>query len=294
MEKDNGVTIPQVEKPLPSNGKGTDIIKRGDDPFSLMDALDDKAIVAELEGRVVEKWVYHYNQDGQNVWGLSKVGVDAACREMAKLGEAIREISVDFVVDPIAGDHFLFTAKAARFVINKDGTEIELDSAFGTKRQALHHPKGAANKFWFEQGSMKALRNARQRLISEDVRAKIMALAKEKGKVKDVKPGTGYNKKETPPSPVPSKSEPNGNREQALGAIFEKLKGLGIPEKHQDRLLCKVAEHLGNGPAKVIKDVKIEKMPEILTWLLQVKKKSEIPLNDFSSLYGEVIKEGNK
>ena len=52
------------------------------DPFSLMDQLDDEAILAELEGRVVGSWVYEFMQDGKQIRGLSKVGVDAACREM--------------------------------------------------------------------------------------------------------------------------------------------------------------------------------------------------------------------
>lgn len=281
MTKKDEVTIPKVEKQLPDNGKETtDIVKRGDDPFSLMDTLDDKAIIAELEGRVVDTWVYHFSQDKQDIWGLSKVGVDAACREMAKLGEVIREIEVNFVVDPSSDGYFLFTAKAARFVVNKDGQEIELDSAIGTKRQANHHPKGGLNKFWFEQGSMKALRNARQRLISEDVRAKIMALAKKKGKIKDVKPDT-------------KSSFDNGdaNRDKALATIFEKLNGLNIPEKHHDQLLCKIAEHHGNMPTTVIKNIDSGILPNILAWLLKVKKQSEVELNDFSSLYGEVLKE---
>jgi hypothetical protein len=161
------------------------------DPYTLMDRLDDEIIIAELEGRVIDKWVYHFKQDKNEVWGLSKVGVDMACREMAKMGEAIREENIEYTVDPTNKEYVLFRASASRVVISKDGKEIMLDRTIGTKRQwikKIAYGQKKDNEFWFEQGSIKALRNARARLLSEEVRAKIIALAKEKGKTKEVEP----------------------------------------------------------------------------------------------------------
>ncbi len=162
------------------------------DPFQVMDYLDDRQILAELEGRIIDKWVYHFPQEGQEIWGLSKVGVDMACREMARMGEALREEEVKWEVDPTDNNFVLFKAYALRVVVAKDGTEIALNKAIGTKRQCRFiMAKGVVsarlNNFWFEQGSMKALRNAKQRLISEEIRAKIIAMAKEKGKIKEIK-----------------------------------------------------------------------------------------------------------
>ncbi len=161
------------------------------DPFQAMDKLDDEAILAELEGRVVDTWVYHFPQEGKEIWGVSKVGIDQACREMAKQGEAIREEDVLWSIDPTDKEYVLFKASASRIAVTKDGKEIPLDRAMGTKRQSVNtvrrDGKTAPNPFWFEQGSIKALRNARARLVSEETRSKIIALAKEKGKVREVK-----------------------------------------------------------------------------------------------------------
>ena len=49
---------------------------------------------------------------------------------------------------------------------------------------AMVKPEPTYNRFWFEQGSQKALRNARFRLIPAAVRAEIIALAKASGKVR--------------------------------------------------------------------------------------------------------------
>ncbi|MCK7503225.1 MAG: hypothetical protein MZV70_03390 [Desulfobacterales bacterium] len=39
--------------------------------------MDDEAIVNELEGRLVESAVYHFTQQGKELWGLGKTGVDS-------------------------------------------------------------------------------------------------------------------------------------------------------------------------------------------------------------------------
>lgn len=72
------------------------------DPFEMMDRMDDELIVAEIEGRVVDTWVYHFpGEAGVEQWGLSKVGVDASCAELAKKGEVIRELELNFQADPV-------------------------------------------------------------------------------------------------------------------------------------------------------------------------------------------------
>jgi len=71
--------------------------------------------------------------------------------------------------------------------------------------------KLVTNKFWFEQGSIKALRNAKSRLIPDDIKAKVLAYAKSKGKVKEVLPPVSQKSaEETKPAikkkPLPSTS----------------------------------------------------------------------------------------
>ena len=155
-------------------------------PFVLMDKLDDDMIVQELEGRMPEVLTYHFSDKGQEVWGLSKAGVDEAKGELAKKGEVIRELDVNFQDNE---NEALFWVKAGRYVVSKDGREILLDTAIGFKRQPKKYDRtGNLNPFWFEQGGIKACRNASFRLIPKSVTQAVIEYAKQKGKVKEVKP----------------------------------------------------------------------------------------------------------
>ena len=69
--------------------------ERSDLPFKLMDELDDELIVKELQGQLPEVLTYHFKDKGQEVWGLSKAGVDEATSELAKQGEVIRELEIN-------------------------------------------------------------------------------------------------------------------------------------------------------------------------------------------------------
>lgn len=177
------------------------------DGFKLMDALDDEIIQAELENRIVEHWVYAFKQDGKMVSNLSKAGVDACCTEMAKKGHIIEESQVDYRQDPTSEEHILFVCTATRYVINNDGTRVRMETVNGAKRQHTKmytKSKGfVSDPFWFEKGAMKAARNARNRLIPEEIRVQILALAKDKNRVrkvtgKDAEKVTEQPKAETP------------------------------------------------------------------------------------------------
>ena len=116
---------------------------------------------------------------------------------MGKKGIALREDSVDFVLDPTHPEFVLFTAKVSKHVVDEKGNEATVESAIGTKRQwIMLRRRGTAEgerkiveyKVWFEQGSQKALRNAKARLIPDDIKAKILAFAQKKGKVREIEP----------------------------------------------------------------------------------------------------------
>ena len=85
------------------------------DPFVMMDALDDKLILAEIEGRLTEAWFYHFpaGASSKEVWGISKVGIDEAADELSHKGHILRELSIDYRVCPISAEHVKFTARAA-------------------------------------------------------------------------------------------------------------------------------------------------------------------------------------
>jgi len=243
-------------------------------PFALMDKLDDELIAAELEGRIKDIWVYHFKTKKGEVWGLSKIGIDEACRELSKRGEVIREISLEHQVDPIDPEYMLFKAQAGRYaVIYKEGVreEILLETVFGTKRQWRKQlvEKEVINKetkekkvikveepnpYWYEQGSIKALRNARARLIPEEIKTAIIAFAKEKGKVKEIiekKPEKPKPAKEEKPETEPAKKEEEPkvtDFKKFLDAMAEMKKELG------EEVYYKILGYFGYEHSNEIKD----------------------------------------
>lgn len=180
------------------------------DVFDRFDELDDKVILRELEHQVVDDWVYHFVVEGHHIWGLGKVGIDACTRKMGEKGVALREDYVNFAVDPTHPEYVLFTASVSKHVIGKEGAEAGIESAIGTKRQwIMIKRRGAvegerkivANKFWFEQGSQKALRNAKARLIPNEIKTKIIEFAKSHKKVREIEAPVSQKREETKPEP---------------------------------------------------------------------------------------------
>ncbi len=177
------------------NGKAPIKFEESSLPFVLMDKLDDDLIIQELEGRLPDILTYHFQDKGQEIWGISKAGVDEAKGELAKQGEVIREMEVTYVDKDIEA---MFNVKAGRYAISKDGREVLLDTAFGFKRQPKKTPKGYENPFWYEQGAIKACRNASMRLIPKSIQQAVIEYAKKNKKVKEVK----TEKQEPPPEPL--------------------------------------------------------------------------------------------
>lgn len=183
--------------------KTNDLIKKeSQDVFELFDKLDDEVIIAELEHKVIDTWVYHFPQEGKDIWGIGKAGIDGSSDMLGKKGIALREDFVKCEQDPTNPEFMLFNASASKYLISSDGaTEVKVNSAIGTKRQwTMIRRKSDGhlmiNKFWYEQGSMKALRNAKARLIDDKVKAMIIAYAKQHKKVKTVEMPTAKKQPE--------------------------------------------------------------------------------------------------
>lgn len=181
------------EKSKKDKGKDLTVASQGIDIFERFDALDDQIIIDELENRVIDAWVYHFKpKNAREVWGIGKAGIDGCVIMLGKKGIALREDDVRYEIDPTNSQYVLFTAKVAKHLIEQSGAEAMVESALGTKRQwtrmLLKDGKTVVpDPFWFEKGSIKALRNAKSRLIPEEIKAKIITFAKSKGKVREIK-----------------------------------------------------------------------------------------------------------
>jgi hypothetical protein len=150
-----------------------------------MDRLDEEAFIKELQGTISEDLIYVIKQDGKEVVGLSKQGIDSCCMVLVAQGQVIREESLEHEILGEGEDReALFKVRAARFAVSPDGHEVRLDQVLGVKRQPLYFKPGRMNPFWYEAGAMKAARNARFRLIPAQVRAQVIASARVAGAVR--------------------------------------------------------------------------------------------------------------
>jgi hypothetical protein len=194
--------------------------------FEVFDLADEEQIVAEIAGRVTEKFVYTFKQQGKEVTGLSYAGTNWACREYAKHGEIFRCIGKpDVVLDPTDPDYIVVVVTVQRFRVDQEtGRETALDSTFGVKRQWRKMKKNRYDEqgniigeeivpdgFFFEKGFSKAIRNGKQALIPTDI---IKKLIQEALKMKNAGPARASESKVSPkqapagkPSPPP-KAEP--------------------------------------------------------------------------------------
>lgn len=168
-----------------------------DEVFELMDRDDEAQILAELSGRVTENYIYEpkykdgtpmRNERGEPVIGLSYAGVNWACREFSKHGEAIRIVSKpEIQPDPIDPEYVIVSVVAQRVAVNtENGKEIGLDSSVGVKRQWVKMMKKdrsvVTDPFWAEKATSKAQRNAKKSLIPEDFVKQIIKRALENRK----------------------------------------------------------------------------------------------------------------
>jgi|FLYK01.1.fsa_nt_gi hypothetical protein len=176
------------------------------EPHEIFELADEEQIVAELQGRVTERFVYELPlkdpQTGKNVVGLSYAGTNWACREYARQGEVIRIVGKpDYQPDPTDDNYVIITVMAQRFAVHPDtGKEIPLDTAPGVKRQWRKMKKNVYQNgqkvdeeivddpFFWEKGLSKACRNAKQALIPTDIVKTLIAKALE---LKRAGPPTG-------------------------------------------------------------------------------------------------------
>lgn len=166
--------------------------------YEMFDLADEDQIIAEIQGRVTDKYVYELkgvkNERGEPVNGLSYAGTNWAVREYAKRGEVIRIIGKPtYEVCPIDPEYVLVSVAAQRFAVPPEGgKETPLDTRPGVKRQWRKMKKNkyengekvgeeiVEDPFFWEKGLSKATRNAMQALIPTDIVKQLISEALKK------------------------------------------------------------------------------------------------------------------
>ncbi|NPV80704.1 MAG: hypothetical protein HPY52_10590 [Firmicutes bacterium] len=249
------------------------------DPFVAMDSLDDEAIIAELQGQTVKALVYEFKQDSQIVCGLSKAGVDAVVREMAKQGEVLRELELNVLETP---DEFVAHVKAGRFAIQTnqqtgETKETLLDVVFGVKRQPKRHPGGAVNKFAYEQAVSKAARNAKMRLLREDLKQAIITMAKQEGRYTKVTPNMNI--------PDIHSSKPANSERKPTEAQLKRLYAISKEARADADSMKKLMYDMFGKESS--KDLTIDEYNELCDMLLEAKKNEEKEVTEDQTVAAE-------
>lgn len=166
--------------------------QRNGEPLDLitLDRLDDDLIVAEVQGRAISTWAYKFTQDGQEITGLSIAGVEQACRASGRHGEAIRILKHEWRETE---DAYYGIVEAGRYLLSSDGREVLIDTAIGSKHEAKLKWSKKRNgwyedPFAFEKAISKAARNAKAKLLDDQVKSEIVAAALKQGRTQAVSP----------------------------------------------------------------------------------------------------------
>lgn len=214
---------------LNEHDTGVALVPIGGDPLAIVDELESAAIIESLAGNVSPTWIYQFPQGGSTVTGLSAVGVDQAARYMATKGEVLRII--DCHIEHEDDREARFFAVAGRYAVSGDGRQVLLDTAPGAKRQPKYIRLKAGgeqfNESWYEIGVTKATRNAKAKLLSDEVRQYIIAEAtKRPGATRAVKAETPRAER-TAPAPPP--------KADADGVVVEEGQTRCVHEFQEDR-----------------------------------------------------------
>jgi hypothetical protein len=153
--------------------KLTDQISPEEMPYAVMDAEDDKQIMAEMRGAKLEDFVYYFEFQNKVFVELSHSGVDELCRQSADKLKIIYELD-GIVHQEHIGDYFFIIVKASRYQVIFDRktmqlVKIPLGSHLGEKRQwknqKLRTGAIVPDEFYFEKAISKAERNAKHDLL---------------------------------------------------------------------------------------------------------------------------------
>jgi len=186
--KANQIVVPKVilpKKRSAVNGSNGDNGNNGE-VYEIMERKDEQQIIAELQGRYLEEFVYEFTQDGKPVTGLSWLGVQEASRSIGGIDIEIVERKEG---EEKAGD---LEWKWIEFVVKANDINTG-SSRLGVKRQ---YNKGRRRDgkiydipFYTEIALSKAQRNAIRALLPQTLIKAWIQMHRKGATKKDIQAG---------------------------------------------------------------------------------------------------------
>lgn len=185
--------------------ESTALVATNTNVLAIIDEIEDSEVAKGIRSELTEVWAYEFPMGGKSVVGVSSKGVENGCRELAKKGEAIREMDVKLEYED--DNEARFVAQAGRYAVNAEGRDVLLDAAIRAKRQSKWEKRRDGSVVfddnWYEKGVTKAARNAKLALMPDSIVALIIAEAKKQGRTRQVKsPSLPQRRQVAEPRPV--------------------------------------------------------------------------------------------
>jgi len=150
------VKTPQVH--IPQKEETTSIVPASEaESFQLMERRDEEQIVAALEGKYLDEFVYSFQQGGKTVEGLSWVGIQEAARAYGGIQCSIEKMKIEE------------TEKEIVVMLEAVDTQTN-SSAIGVSSQAkmMKTSRGIMEDTFARQKAVaKAQRNAKRQLLPQ-------------------------------------------------------------------------------------------------------------------------------
>ena len=128
--------------------------------FQLMDKRDEEQIIAELEGRFIDEYVYEYTDKRNNVIrGLSITGVNEAAKDYGGIQCSLEKMKIIDNADDI---HIIIEA-----VDTKTNSSV-LGASIQTKKMKTSYGM-LKDPFYLQKCLSKAQRNAKKQLLSHEL-----------------------------------------------------------------------------------------------------------------------------
>ena len=237
--------------------------------FEALDRMDEKQIVQELQGEILDKYVYRFQQGGRTVVGLSYAGVKAAIQRMGNI--TVSEPKVE------SSDE-LYTVYCSATDHNRNLT------FWAGAQQAKMLNENTPDKFAFAKAISKAQRNALRALLPETM---IQELVK-KYLVSEKKPARIPQSKPQQPQPQSPTIEQPDPIINARKVTFAKRAELGIPDEDfkqycYDKFGIKSRSQMTIGQWRLVYKDLIDGDVEAWVERKAIKEEKKTPLDPFEN-----------
>lgn len=205
------------------------VVHDRDDIYRAFDRADEILILEELQGRMLETFVYSFSLDGKRLTDLSYEGVNEAVRTMNREGAGIKISATPPVVDEITEDG---ERQIRVMVYAVDTTSDQGRWGTATEPVMMRKRNGEVvwDKFAFTKALNKAQRNALKTFIPAEMRQTLIAtFLQDESRVRRLKSVAEASATELPEPAVGPEADEWREKNRAVYEQIREVSTVAIP-----------------------------------------------------------------